>query len=122
MAEAGCVITCKAMLLSYFNQRDFFPDQMLLWDRANGGILDDGRTVWKKLCEAAGGKLRHTLFNDVQPGELVYCIRKVHFGNGHYVLDHPEQPGKIIDPLDGRVKPYGTYRYTGENHYYIGKR
>lgn len=121
MADSGCVITATAMILSYFNDRAFYPDQMLEWLKKNKGLTSGGAFYWDKLCEAAGGKLRRSITPNPKPDETTYGLRGVYLANGHYIIDHPKLIGKIIDPLDGLVKPYNTYKYTGYNNFYIGK-
>lgn len=120
MADSGCIITGVAMILSYFNDRAFYPDQMLKWLKEHNGLTSGGAFYWNKLCEAAGNKLRISSKPDPKPGEITYGIRGVYLANGHFVIDHPLEVGKIIDPLDGRVKDYNFYKYTGYNTFYLG--
>lgn len=130
MKDAGCLITSLAMLLSYFNDSAYYPEQMLSWGRKYGMLDAGGRTIFSKFCEAAGNKLRVDVPSNAKPGEKVYTVREINMPNGlqHWVLDHPLEANKIIDPLDGQVKDYGYYRasghgnYTGRSVSYIGKK
>jgi len=121
MANAGCVITCCAMLISYFNDKALYPDQFLIWLKAHNGLTSDGRLYWNKVCEATANKLRFSYKNDVRPGETTYTLRQVYFGRlNHWVMDSPTKIGMIIDPWDGQVKYYSFYRYTGQHRYFHG--
>lgn len=123
MGEKGCLITVFAMILSYFNNSAYFPEQMLHWLHKHNGMTSDGRLYWQKLCEAAGGNLRMAIKPNPKPGEVTYGIHECKVsGQQHFVLDHPSQVGKIIDPWDGRVKPYNSQEYTNRDIYYMGKK
>jgi hypothetical protein len=124
MKQAGCVITALAMILSYFNNRAFYPEQMLSWGRKNGMIDSKGRTRFEVFPRATNNKLRISVYSDCNLGESVYGIREVKLNSGqlHWVIDHPEIPNTIIDPLDGKVKTYNSQNYTGRRYFYIGKK
>lgn len=126
MGRAGCVITNLAMILSYFNNRPFYPDQMLDWMQKHNGIMLGGRANYDVFCQAAGNKLRLSYTNNPKPGEIVYTMRQVYFGKApdwHWVIDSPTQVGKIIDPWDGLVKNYNhEHKYTGQHRYFIGHK
>jgi hypothetical protein len=124
MAVAGCFITDYAMILSYFNDRPFYPDQMLDFLKRKHYIQPTGRTEYRGLEDAAGFKLRFSYSNNPKPGEMVFTIRQVYFGKApdwHWVIDSPTRIGMIIDPWDGRVKNYSDFKYTGQHRYFIGK-
>lgn len=123
MATDGCLITDCAMLLSYFNDRPLYPDQLLKWLQEHRGLTNDGRLLWLKICEAAGNKLRFSLIPNAKQGEVTYGIRQVVFGRfNHWIFDHPLIANKVIDPWDGCVYNYKKYRYTGQNRFFVGKR
>lgn len=123
MGTHGCYITDMAMILSYFNDRPFYPDQMLEFLKRKRYVLPDARVFNKGLEDAAGFKLRFSYRVDPLPGDRVYGMRQVYFGPiGHWVIDHPLIPNKVIDPFDGQVKNYTDFAYTGQNRYFIGKQ
>lgn len=123
MKDFGCVITATAMILSYFKDKALYPDQWLAWLKSNKGLTADGRLYWNKLCEATFNQLRFSYVNKCDPGETTYTLRQVYFGRmNHWVLDSLTQAGMIIDPFDGRVKPYSSYNYSGQHRYFFGKR
>lgn len=123
LGSHGCVITCHAMVLSYFNGNPFYPDQMLDFYQRKGYVLPDARVRNSGLEDAAGGKLRFDYNNSPKPGETTYAVRQVYFGPiGHWVIDHPTQVGMIIDPYTGTVKPYKSFVYTGQVRYFFGKK
>jgi len=125
MGGEGCAITCFAMLLSYFNKKAFYPDQMLSWLEANKGITRDGRVYWEALCRAAGGKLRLDTKPAKREGEN-FCIgiRMMHFGNGHFIMDNPNQIGMMNNPWTGKIENFSEYEQkypaTGYNFFYLG--
>ena len=124
MGQKGCVITCLAMILSYFNNRAFYPEQMLSWGRENGMLDNQGNTRFEVFCKATGNKLRISVTNNAQPGEVIYAVREILLSNGqkHWIIDHLTQPNMVIDSYDGKVKPYRSFNYTGRAYYYIGKK
>lgn len=124
MGQKGCVVTSLAMILSYFNDKAFYPDQMLSWGRENGMLDDRGNTRFEVFCKAAGGKLRISFVANAQPGEVTYAIREVKLSSGlpHWVIDHPIIPNMIIDSYDGKVKTHNSFNFTGRVYYYIGKK
>lgn len=123
MGEKGCLITCCSMMLSYFNNNPLYPEQLLHWLHKHNGLTSDGRLIWSKICEAAGGKLRMNTKPDSKPGEVTYGIRECKLsGQQHFVLDHPRESGKIIDPWDGKVKDFNSQNYTGKNMFFMGKQ
>ena len=123
MRSDGCLITDCAMLLSYFNDRALYPDQLLEWLKTHDGLLPDGRLLWNKICEAAGNKLRFSYVPNPQYGEITYGLRQVIFGRfNHWVFDHPIIANMIIDPWTGSALPYNSFIYTGQNRFYLGKK
>lgn len=122
MASHGCVITCHAMILSYFNQRPFYPDQMLDFYQKNGYITPNALVYNSGLEDAAGFKIRFDYQNKPKAGETTYAVRQVYLGNQtHWVLDSPSVVGAIIDSYDGKLKPYKSFVYTGQVRYFFGK-
>jgi len=124
METAGCVITGLAMILSYFNDSAYYPDQMLSWGRQNGMLDSRGKTRFPVFCEATGGKLRISDVANAKDGEVTFAIREVRLDSGllHWVIDHPSEVGKIIDTWNGVVYSYNKYNFTGRAYYYIGKK
>ena len=125
MAKGGCVITNLAMILSYFNDRAFYPDQMLDWMKKNNGILPDGRVKYDVFCKASDNWLRFSYIPNPKAGETTYGIRQVFIGSApawHWIIDHPLIPNKIIDPYNGLVKAFNSFSYTGQARYFIGKK
>ena len=122
MQSHGCYITNMAMILSYFNDRAFYPGEMLAFLKEKNYILGDARVYNKGLEDAAGFKLRFDYQVTPKPGEHIYGIRQVYFGPiGHWVIDHPIIPNKIIDPYDGKIKDFNSFAYTGQVRYFMGK-
>lgn len=122
MASHGCYITCFAMILSYFNHKAFYPEQMLKFLQRKGYILPDARVYNSGLEDAAGNELRFDYHETPKIGEHIFGIRQVYFGPiNHWVLDHPIIPNKIIDTYDGKVKDYNHYSYTGQVRFFMGK-
>ena len=123
MATHGCYITDFAMILSYFNNRPFYPDQILEFLKHKNYVLPDARVYNKGLEDAAGFKLRFDYNITPKPGEHIYGIRQVYFGPiGHWVIDHPIIPDKVIDPYDGQVKDFKEFSYTGQVRFFMGKQ
>ncbi len=124
MGNAGCVITSLAMILSYFNDSPYHPDQMLKWGRENGMLDKGGKTRFHVFPKATDYKLRMMTSPNAKPGEITYAIREVRLKSGllHWIIDHPTIPGKIIDSWDGKVKDYALQNCTGRAYYYIGKK
>lgn len=126
MYGAGCVITGLAMILSYFNDRPFYPEQMLSWGRENGMLTDRGYTRFDVFPKATNNKLRISDTNTASEGEVTYAIRECVLDSGlkHWVIDHPIESGKIIDTWNGVVYDFKSkkYKYTGRVNYYIGKK
>ena len=122
MATHGCYITCFAMILSYFNGRAFYPDNMLDFLQKKGYVLPDARVYNEGLEDAAGYKLRFDYRPTPKEGEITYGIRQVYFGPiGHWVIDHPTKVGKVIDPYDGKIKDYKSFSYTGQARFFMGR-
>lgn len=120
MQTHGCYIACFAMILSYFNNRPFYPDQMLDFLQRKGYVMSDARVQNRGLEDAAGFKLKFNYHE--YPAPKVYAIRQVYFGPiGHWVLDSSTQVGMINDPFDGLVKSYKHYSYTGQVRYFMNK-
>jgi len=123
MATHGCYITCFAMILSYFNNAPFYPDQMLDFLQRKGYVLPDARVMNSGLEDAAGGKLHFDYHVRPRLGEHTYGIRQVYFGPiGHWIIDHPLIPDMVIDPWDGRVKDFEDFAYTRQTRFFIGKQ
>jgi len=126
MGGEGCAVTCFAMLLSYFNKKAFYPDQMLKWLKSNRGITSTGLVYWEALCRAAGGKLRVDRVPHMRNDEN-FCIgiRMMHFGNGHFIMDNPNQKGMMNNPWTGKIENFSEYEQnwpaTGYNFFYMGK-
>jgi len=122
MDTHGCYITCFAMILAYFNKADFYPEQMLEFLQRKKYVLRDARVMNSGLEDAAGGKLRFDYRVTPKAGEHTYGIRQVYFGPiGHWVIDHPIIPHKVIDPYDGKVKDLWDFAYTGQVRHFMGK-
>ena len=124
MASHGCYITCFAMILSYFNDSAFYPDQMLAFLKRKHYVLPDARVYNQGLEDAAGFKLRFSYNPNPYPGDATFGIREVKLKSGalHWVMDHPLLVGKVIDPLDGKVKLYKDFNFTGKNRFFMGKQ
>ncbi len=125
MSQGGCFITDYAMILSYFNDKAFYPDQMLDFLQSKNYITSTGRAMYQGLCDAAGFKLRFSYTPNAQAGETTYGIRQVYFGHApdwHWICDHPLIANTIIDPFDGAIKPFNHYSYTGQARFFLGKR
>lgn len=126
MEQAGCVITGLAMILSYFNDSAYYPDQMLSWGRENGMLQSNGYTRFDVFPKATDNKLRLDDASNAKPGEIVYSLRECILDNGmkHWVIDHPLEVGKIIDTWNGEVYDFKShkYEYTGRVISYIGKK
>ena len=124
MEQAGCVITGLAMILSYYNDSPYYPDQMLSWGRENGMLTEQGYTRFEVFPLATNNKLRLSSKADANEDEVTYAIRECVLDSGlnHWVIDHPIQADKIIDTWNGLVYSYTKYNYTGRVNYYIGKK
>lgn len=123
MGQKGCLVTATAMLLSYFNDSAMYPDDWLRWLRQNNGLTGNGNFLWHSLVEATDSKLRYSTKPNAKNGETTYGLRECWLsGQKHWVLDHPLEENKIIDPWDGQVKAYDAMKYTGRVVYYIGKK
>jgi len=122
MGTHGCYITCFAMILSYFNDKAFFPEEMLYFLQGKNYVLPDARVYNEGLEDAAGYELRFDYNVTPKEGEHTFGIRQVYFGPiGHWVMDHPFEAGKVIDPYDGQVKDYNSFSYTGQTRFFMGK-
>ncbi len=122
MGTHGCYVTCFAMILSYFNDKPFYPQEMLYFLQGKNYVLPDARVYNKGLEDAAGFKLRFSYHVNPKPGERVFGIRQVYFGPiGHWIIDHPLIPNKVIDSYDGKVKNFTDFSYTGQARFFIGK-
>ena len=123
MANYGCLVCDCAMLISYFNDKPLYPDIFLVWLKYHNGLTKDGRLYWIKVCEATNDKLKFSYKPDAKQGEITYGLRQVYFGRlNHWILDHPLIPNKVIDSWDGKVKDYNSFKYTGQNRFFIGKK
>ena len=124
MQQSGCVITGLAMILSYFNDKPYYPDQMLSWGRENGMLTSHGYTRFEVFPKATNNKLRLSTKADAKEDEVTYAIRECVLDSGlnHWVIDSPNVSGKIIDTWNGQLYDYGKYNYTGRVYYYIGKK
>lgn len=126
MKNFGCMVTDCAMVLSYHLGREVTPKEFLEYCNQNDGFTSDGLLRYAAVVKFSNNTLRFSYKVDPANGDRVYGIRKVNIYRGHWVFDHPIQPegkDKIIDPLDGKVKPYNFYqgKYANINRFFMGK-
>ena len=122
MAGFGCVVTDCAMVLSYFFDREVLPSELLNWLNENNGFTPNGLLYWNKITDFSKGTLRFSTTPNAEKDELTYGIRNVVMGRyNHWVIDHPRNTGRVIDPLLGEERDYNDYTYLNKNRFYLGK-
>lgn len=108
----GCALTACAMLCGTA------PDTLNEYLKRVGGYVQQTLLVWGALEKATSGKLKYVSgvgipYDNTKCLEIIKrekgCVVQV-YGSGlpmHFVV--AIGGGQIIDPLDGKIKPFSTY-------------
>lgn len=108
----GCALTSCAMMSG------IQPDTLNEYMKRVGGYAENTLIIWSKLEKATSGKLKYVQglgipYNDYACKKIIErekaCLVQV-YGSGlpmHFVVAIGQ--GVIIDPIDGKTKPFMTY-------------
>lgn len=108
----GCALTSCSMLVG------IDPSTLNEYMKRVGGYVQDTLLVWSALEKATNGKLKYVggagiAYNDLQAKEIIKREKGVIvqvYGTDipmHFVV--AIGGGQIIDPIDGKIKPFDTY-------------
>lgn len=124
IAKCGCCPTCLAMVFSYLNQENIYPDDITAW-AGNKYYVSGAGTAWSIFEPAAEkwganvrniGKNERSLINELSEGHLVVASMGpgTFTKGGHFiVLTGITEDGKILvnDPNDSEKKKHKDIQF-----------
>jgi hypothetical protein len=129
----GCLLTCYTIILNYFTNKNFTPDQVNEAMKAIGGYTGETKNLWmwykpdeiyptKFTVNSPSAYDDSAVKNWISKG--IPVIIKVNGapigGDMHFVVAIGD--GKIIDVWDGQIKPFSSYTPIGYHVYtYTGE-